>query len=37
MTGPRLTVRTVCALIVVALCVAAVVGLCWALSQWSPR
>lgn len=30
MTGPRFTVRTVCTLILIGLCVAAAVGLCMA-------
>jgi len=37
MPGPSLTPLTVCALIWTGICVAVVVGLCWALSQWSPR
>lgn len=37
MTGPRFTVRTICGLIVMALCVAVVVAVCWAVNQWSPR
>lgn len=37
MTGHRLTLRSACLLVVVALCVAAVVGACWAINQWSPR
>lgn len=37
MTGPRLTVRTVCGLILIGLCIAVVVAVCWACDQWSPR
>lgn len=37
MTGPRLTLSSIYRLILVALCVAAVVGVCWTLKQWSPR
>jgi hypothetical protein len=37
MTGPRLTIRTFCALLFVALCVAGVLAICWALSLGDPR
>lgn len=37
MTGHRLTLRSAALLAVVAFCVAAIAGVCWAINLWSPR